>query len=148
MSMTEDRSSDAGGRASVDEKLEVVVIPVSDAERAKEFYGRLGWRLDADRLTGAYALGPEAGEWLQQATLAIRADALLEVLGDTIQPFPSFSGIYDTALTAGSSLSPDEHTTLDGGQAGATSRRGPARQSTDPCADVRGIRPVARVYLA
>jgi len=29
-------------------KLEVIVIPVSDVERAKEFYGRLGWRLDAD----------------------------------------------------------------------------------------------------
>ena len=34
--------------AAVDMKLEVVVIPVSDVERAKEFYGRLGWRLDAD----------------------------------------------------------------------------------------------------
>ena len=34
--------------AKVDMKLEVVVIPVSDVERAKEFYGRLGWRLDAD----------------------------------------------------------------------------------------------------
>jgi catechol 2,3-dioxygenase-like lactoylglutathione lyase family enzyme len=34
--------------ASVDMKLEVVVIPVSDADRAKEFYGSLGWRLDAD----------------------------------------------------------------------------------------------------
>jgi predicted enzyme related to lactoylglutathione lyase len=34
--------------AGVDVKLEVVVIPVSDADRAKEFYGRLGWRLDAD----------------------------------------------------------------------------------------------------
>jgi len=32
----------------VDLKLEVVVIPVADADRAKEFYGRLGWRLDAD----------------------------------------------------------------------------------------------------
>jgi catechol 2,3-dioxygenase-like lactoylglutathione lyase family enzyme len=32
----------------VDLKLEVVVIPVSDADRAKEFYGSLGWRLDAD----------------------------------------------------------------------------------------------------
>jgi catechol 2,3-dioxygenase-like lactoylglutathione lyase family enzyme len=32
----------------VDERLEAVVIPVSDADRAKEFYGRLGWRLDAD----------------------------------------------------------------------------------------------------
>jgi pyruvate/2-oxoglutarate dehydrogenase complex dihydrolipoamide dehydrogenase (E3) component len=53
---------------------------------------------DGERLTGAYALGPEAGEWLQQATLAIRAHVPLEVLGDTIQPFPSFSGIYNTAV--------------------------------------------------
>src|SRR5271167_2458011 len=34
--------------ARVDMKFEVVVIPVSDVDRAKEFYGRLGWRLDAD----------------------------------------------------------------------------------------------------
>jgi catechol 2,3-dioxygenase-like lactoylglutathione lyase family enzyme len=34
--------------ASIDLKLEVVVIPVSDVDRAKEFYARLGWRLDAD----------------------------------------------------------------------------------------------------
>jgi catechol 2,3-dioxygenase-like lactoylglutathione lyase family enzyme len=34
--------------ARVDLKLEVVVIPVSDVDRAKEFYGKLGWRLDAD----------------------------------------------------------------------------------------------------
>jgi pyruvate/2-oxoglutarate dehydrogenase complex dihydrolipoamide dehydrogenase (E3) component len=55
---------------------------------------------DGGRLTGAYALGPEAGEWLQQATLAIRAHVPLEVLGDTIQPFPSFSGIYNEAVKA------------------------------------------------
>src|SRR5271166_1983829 len=55
---------------------------------------------DGQRLTGAYALGPEAGEWMQQATLAIRAHVPLEVLSDTIQPFPSFSGIYDAAVTA------------------------------------------------
>jgi pyruvate/2-oxoglutarate dehydrogenase complex dihydrolipoamide dehydrogenase (E3) component len=53
---------------------------------------------DGQRLTGAYALGPEAGEWLQQATLAIRARVPLEVLSDTIQPFPSFSSIYDGAV--------------------------------------------------
>jgi pyruvate/2-oxoglutarate dehydrogenase complex dihydrolipoamide dehydrogenase (E3) component len=53
---------------------------------------------DGKRLTGAYALGPEAGEWMQQATLAIRARVPVEVLGDTIQPFPSFSGIYDAAV--------------------------------------------------
>jgi dihydrolipoamide dehydrogenase len=55
---------------------------------------------DGERLTGAYALGPEAGEWMQQATLAIRAHVPVEVLNDVIQPFPSFSGIYDAALMA------------------------------------------------
>ncbi|MGO9823418.1 MAG: VOC family protein, partial [Solirubrobacteraceae bacterium] len=51
MSTMEVRGDGGGGTAgvkSVDMKLEVVVIPVSDVERAKEFYGRLGWRLDAD----------------------------------------------------------------------------------------------------
>jgi catechol 2,3-dioxygenase-like lactoylglutathione lyase family enzyme len=37
---------------TVDMKLEVVVIPVSDADRAKRFYGGLGWRLDADFAAG------------------------------------------------------------------------------------------------
>jgi len=55
---------------------------------------------DGERLTGAYALGPEAGEWLQQATLAIRARVPLDVLRDTIQPFPTFSEIYVAALQA------------------------------------------------
>jgi catechol 2,3-dioxygenase-like lactoylglutathione lyase family enzyme len=51
MSTTEDRSGDGGGMASVknvDLKLEAVVIPVADVDRAKEFYSRLAWRLDAD----------------------------------------------------------------------------------------------------
>ena len=47
MSTNEVRSNDATV-ARVDMKFEVVVIPVSDVDRAKEFYGRLGWRLDAD----------------------------------------------------------------------------------------------------
>jgi pyruvate/2-oxoglutarate dehydrogenase complex dihydrolipoamide dehydrogenase (E3) component len=55
---------------------------------------------DGALLTGAYALGPEAGEWLQQATLAIRARVPLEVLSDTIQPFPTFSSIFDSASKA------------------------------------------------
>jgi pyruvate/2-oxoglutarate dehydrogenase complex dihydrolipoamide dehydrogenase (E3) component len=53
---------------------------------------------DGERLTGAYALGTEAGEWLQQATLAIRARIPLDVLRDVIQPFPTFSEIYVGAL--------------------------------------------------
>ncbi len=55
---------------------------------------------DGERLTGAYALGPEAGEWLQQATLAIRARVPFDVLRDTIQPFPTFSEIYIAALNS------------------------------------------------
>jgi pyruvate/2-oxoglutarate dehydrogenase complex dihydrolipoamide dehydrogenase (E3) component len=59
-------------------------------------------KLLADRargvLVGAYAVGPEAGEWLQQATLAIRAEVPVAVLRDTIQPFPTFSEIFVNAL--------------------------------------------------
>jgi pyruvate/2-oxoglutarate dehydrogenase complex dihydrolipoamide dehydrogenase (E3) component len=48
---------------------------------------------DRDRgvLVGAVGVGPEAGEWLGQLTLAIRAEVPVEVLRDTIQPFPTFS---------------------------------------------------------
>lgn len=53
---------------------------------------------DGERLTGAHAFGPEAGEWLQQATLAVRARVPLSVLRDVIQPFPTFSEIYVAAL--------------------------------------------------
>jgi catechol 2,3-dioxygenase-like lactoylglutathione lyase family enzyme len=55
MSISELQSESAIGipRArAVDMKLEIVVIPVSDVDRAKEFYGRLGWRLDADFAAG------------------------------------------------------------------------------------------------
>jgi pyruvate/2-oxoglutarate dehydrogenase complex dihydrolipoamide dehydrogenase (E3) component len=55
---------------------------------------------DGGRLTGAHALGPEAGEWMQQATLAIRAQVPLPVLRDVIQPFPTFSEIFVAALKA------------------------------------------------
>ena len=54
---------------------------------------------DGERLIGAYALGPEAGEWLQQATVAIRARVPLSVLFDVIQPFPSFSEAFLATLT-------------------------------------------------
>jgi pyruvate/2-oxoglutarate dehydrogenase complex dihydrolipoamide dehydrogenase (E3) component len=54
---------------------------------------------DGERLTGAYALGPDAGEWLQQATVAIRAGLPLALMYDVIQPFPTFSEIFLFALT-------------------------------------------------
>ena len=43
-----EHATDTPTAAKVDLKLEVVVIPVSDVDRAKRFYGSLGWRLDAD----------------------------------------------------------------------------------------------------
>ncbi|HEY6498643.1 MAG TPA: NAD(P)/FAD-dependent oxidoreductase [Streptosporangiaceae bacterium] len=55
---------------------------------------------DGQRLVGAYALGPQAGEWMQQATLAIRARVPLDVLRDVIQPFPTFSEIFVAGLKA------------------------------------------------
>jgi pyruvate/2-oxoglutarate dehydrogenase complex dihydrolipoamide dehydrogenase (E3) component len=80
-------------------------VPVSEVPRTATYTrayaerpGFLTLVSDGTRLTGAYALGPEAGEWLQQATLAIRAGIPLEVLNDTIQPFPTFSEIYLHAL--------------------------------------------------
>jgi dihydrolipoamide dehydrogenase len=82
-------------------------IPVSEVaktatytQRYAESHGFLTLLSDGERLTGAYALGPEAGEWLQQATLAIRARVPLGVLRDVIQPFPTFSEIYVAALKA------------------------------------------------
>ena len=42
-------------------------------------------------LVGALVVGPEAGEWIGQLTLAIRAEISVDVLRDTIQPFPTFS---------------------------------------------------------
>jgi hypothetical protein len=53
MSSTRSESAIEFSRApTADMKLEVVVIPVSDVDRAKRFYGGLGWRLDADLASG------------------------------------------------------------------------------------------------
>jgi pyruvate/2-oxoglutarate dehydrogenase complex dihydrolipoamide dehydrogenase (E3) component len=82
-------------------------VPMSEVARTATYTrayaerpGFLTLVSDGERLTGAYALGPEAGEWLQQATLAIRARVPLDVLRDTIQPFPTFSEAFLHALAA------------------------------------------------
>jgi pyruvate/2-oxoglutarate dehydrogenase complex dihydrolipoamide dehydrogenase (E3) component len=82
-------------------------VPISEVSKLATYTrayassnGFLTLLSDGECLTGAYALGPEAGEWLQQATLAIRARVPLAVLRDTIQPFPTFSEIYVAALKA------------------------------------------------
>ena len=86
------------GRYTATAKLSEVAKTATYTHAYAESNGYLTLVSDGRRLTGAHALGPEAGEWLQQATLAIRAEVPLEVLGDTIQPFPTFSEIYVAAL--------------------------------------------------
>ncbi len=61
---------------------------------------------DGERITGAHALAPEAGEWLQQATVAIRARIPLDVMNDVIQPFPTFSEAFLATLLELTSKAP------------------------------------------
>src|SRR5712671_1112360 len=49
---TRTTASETATARGVDMKFEIVVIPVSDVDRAKRFYGGLGWRLDADFAAG------------------------------------------------------------------------------------------------
>ncbi len=88
------------GRFSATALLSEVAKTATYTHDYAESNGFLTLLSDGERLTGAYALGPEAGEWLQQATLAIRAQVPLDVLRDVIQPFPTFSEIYVEALKA------------------------------------------------
>jgi pyruvate/2-oxoglutarate dehydrogenase complex dihydrolipoamide dehydrogenase (E3) component len=90
----------AEARFSVTALVSEVAKTATYTHAYAESNGFLTLLSDGERLTGAYALGPEAGEWLQQATLAIRARVPLDVLRDVIQPFPTFSEIYVSALKA------------------------------------------------
>jgi pyruvate/2-oxoglutarate dehydrogenase complex dihydrolipoamide dehydrogenase (E3) component len=89
---------DGAGRFWATARISDVARMATYTRASAESNGFLTLISDGERLTGGYALGPEAGEWLQQATLAIRARVPLEVLTDTIQPFPSFSVIFAAAL--------------------------------------------------
>ena len=63
--MTNEHATRVPTVVTVDLKLEVVVIPVSDVDRAKRFYESLGWRLDADFAfdNGAYAPTAPKHHW-------------------------------------------------------------------------------------
>ena len=87
-----------GARFSATVPLSGVAKTATYTHAYAEQNGFLTLLSDGERLTGAYGLGPEAGEWLQQATLAIRAQVPIDVLADTIQPFPTFSEIYVEAI--------------------------------------------------
>ena len=62
--------------------------------------GHLGLLADAERavLIGAWAVGPQAGEWIHHASLAIRAQLPLEILRDQIAQFPTYHEAYQAAL--------------------------------------------------
>jgi pyruvate/2-oxoglutarate dehydrogenase complex dihydrolipoamide dehydrogenase (E3) component len=81
-------------------KLSEVAKTATYTHAYAESNGFLTLLSDGQRLTGAYGLGPEAGEWMQQITLAIRAQVPLDIVRDTIQPFPSFSEIVAAAVKA------------------------------------------------
>jgi pyruvate/2-oxoglutarate dehydrogenase complex dihydrolipoamide dehydrogenase (E3) component len=78
----------AGGRLSTYEKPRRPGFVKLAAHRARR------------ALVGAVAVGPEAGEWLGQLTLAVRAEVPIDVLLDTIQPYPTFSEAIFNAVLA------------------------------------------------
>ena len=89
---------EAEGRFSVTVPLAEVPRTATYTRAYAERPGFLTLVSDGEVVTGAHALGPEAGEWLQQATLAIRARVPLDVFDDVIQPFPTFSEVFLHAL--------------------------------------------------
>src|SRR3954451_11111212 len=89
---------EADGALTATVPLAEVARTATYMRRYADLPGFLALVSDGERLTGAHALGPEGGEWLQQATVAIRARVPLEVLADTIQPFPTFSESFVAAL--------------------------------------------------
>jgi pyruvate/2-oxoglutarate dehydrogenase complex dihydrolipoamide dehydrogenase (E3) component len=86
------------GPRSATARLSDIARPYTYSRNGVEQFGFLTLVSDGMKLTGAYAVGPEAGEWLQQATVAIRGEVALAALQDTIQPFPTFSEVYIKAL--------------------------------------------------
>ncbi len=125
-----ERAKDAAKDAVADLKLEVVVIPVSDVDRAKGFYERLGWRLDADFAMGddfrivqftppgsgcsiqfgtnvtSTAPGSAQGLYLIVADIEGARDELLDRGADVSEVFHEGSGgarFHDTGRVAGPS---------------------------------------------
>ena len=87
------------GDGVVSARFDITGGRLSTYERPKR-PGFVKLAADAQRrvLVGAIAVGPEAGEWLGQLTLAVRAEVPLDVLLDTIQPYPTFSEAIFGAL--------------------------------------------------
>jgi pyruvate/2-oxoglutarate dehydrogenase complex dihydrolipoamide dehydrogenase (E3) component len=84
---------DTSGEGTVVSKWDLTKVSRTATYQKPKRPGFVKLFADPERrvLVGAVAVGPEAGEWIGQLTLAIRAEVPVEVLRDTIQPFPTFS---------------------------------------------------------
>ena len=93
-------AGDTSGRGAVTASWPLESVSRTSTFQRPKRPGLVKLYADPERrvLVGATAVGPEAGEWIGQLTLAIRAVVPVDVLRDTIQPFPSFSeGVYFAA---------------------------------------------------
>ena len=83
-----------------------VQLPLSAVDRTETYgsdlFGGVGLLLDADRdvVVGAWAAGPEAGEWIHVAALAVKAQVPLAILRDFVPQFPTFSELWGEAARA------------------------------------------------
>jgi pyruvate/2-oxoglutarate dehydrogenase complex dihydrolipoamide dehydrogenase (E3) component len=84
---------DTSGEGAVTSSWKIESVSRTSTFQKPKRPGILKLYADPERrvLVGATAVGPEAGEWIGQLTLAVRAQVPVEVLRDTIQPFPTFS---------------------------------------------------------
>jgi pyruvate/2-oxoglutarate dehydrogenase complex dihydrolipoamide dehydrogenase (E3) component len=91
---------DTSGKGAVIGKWDITRVSRTATYQKPKRPGFVKLFADPERqvLVGAVVVGPEAGEWLGQLTLAIRAEVPVEVLRDTIQPFPTFSEAIFFAL--------------------------------------------------
>jgi pyruvate/2-oxoglutarate dehydrogenase complex dihydrolipoamide dehydrogenase (E3) component len=84
---------DTSGEGAVTSSWKIESVARTSTFQKPKRPGILKLYADPERrvLVGATAVGPEAGEWIGQLTLAVRAQVPVDVLRDTIQPFPTFS---------------------------------------------------------
>jgi pyruvate/2-oxoglutarate dehydrogenase complex dihydrolipoamide dehydrogenase (E3) component len=91
---------DTSGEGAISGKWDITKVSRTSTYQKPKRPGFVKLFADPERkvLVGAVAVGPEAGEWLGQLTLAIRAEIPVDILRDTIQPFPTFSEAIFFAL--------------------------------------------------
>jgi dihydrolipoamide dehydrogenase len=84
---------DTSGEGTVTSKWDITKVSRTATFQRPKRPGFVKLFADPERkvLVGAVVVGPDAGEWMGQLTLAIRAEIPVDVLRDTIQPFPTFS---------------------------------------------------------